>query len=228
MLRDFRYLMPKVRLDADDLSPRFLNPKTFHLICNPTRAVSMVNNIISRRRSSGINSKPMFLWEPIPGVCSPNDWNDCIEAMKVVDVISPNINEAAGFLGRAIDEELPFEKFKEEVEVLAQEYQNTTAVFRCGKHGCLVSTMTVKKWLPAYHHKSDKVVDPTGGGNAFCGGFCAGWMQSQGDIVTAALYGNVAASFVIEQFGLPQLDYDQGVEKWNGDTIKNRLKYKLA
>jgi sugar/nucleoside kinase (ribokinase family) len=169
----------------------------------------------------------MFLWEPIPGVCSPEDWKDCIEAMKVVDVISPNINEAATFLGRTIDEESPFVEFRAQVEILAQEYQHATAVFRCGKHGCFVTTKKVKKWLPAYHQTSNKVVDPTGGGNAFCGGFCAGWIQSGGDVVTAAVYGNIAASFVIEQYGLPTLEYDQGVEKWNGDTIEDRLKCKF-
>ena len=220
-------MTPKLRLNADDLSPQFLTSKTFHLICNPTRAVSMVNSILSRRRENGIKGKPMFLWEPIPGICSPEDWKDCIEAMKVVDVISPNINEAAGFLGRTIDEELPFVEFRAQVEILAQEYQNATTVFRCGKHGCFVTTKKVKKWLLAYHQTSDKVVDPTGGGNAFCGGFCAGWIQSGGDVVTAAVYGNIAASFVIEQFGLPTLEYARGVEMWNGDTVKDRLKSRL-
>lgn len=169
----------------------------------------------------------MFLWEPVPDVCSPEDWKDCLEAMKVVDVISPNINEAAGFLGRTIDEELPLKEFRSQVEMLAQEYQNSTVVFRCGKHGCFVTTKKVKKWLLAYHQTSDKVVDPTGGGNAFCGGFCAGWILSGGDVVTAAVYGNIAASFVIEQFGLPSLEYDQGVEIWNGCTIEDRLKCRL-
>lgn len=215
-------MTPKLRLDADDLSPQLLFSKTFHLECNPTRAISIVNNISLRRRQSGINDKPLFLWEPDPGVCSPENWKDCLEAMKVVDVISPNVNEAAGFLGRTIDEELPFAELKEQVEILANEYQSRAAVFRCGKYGCYVATKTVTKWLPAYHQAGEKVIDPTGGGNAFCGGFCAGWVQSGGDFITASTYGNIAASFVIEQFGLPALEYTNGVEKWNGDTIEER------
>ena len=167
----------------------------------------------------------MILWEPVPGVCSPDDWKDCLEAMKLVNVISPNVNEAAGFLGLTIDEDLPFEEFKVHVENMAKEFKGVTAVFRCGKHGCLVSDRSMLQWLPAYHQTNDKVVDPTGGGNAFCGGFCAGWVQSGGNVVTAAMYGNIAASFVIEQFGLPVLEYDTD-EKWNGDTVKEReLKY---
>jgi sugar/nucleoside kinase (ribokinase family) len=182
----------------------------------------MVSNILSRRELHGSTVRPMFLWEPVPGVCSPEDWKDCVQAMKVVDVISPNVHEAAGFFGWTIDEEQPFEQFRQHVDKLAQEYvSHAPAVFRCGKHGCLVISKSIMKWLPAYHQMSEKVVDPTGGGNAFCGGFCAGWIESGGDLVTAAMYGNIAASFVIEQFGLPRLEY-QGVEKWNGDTIEYR------
>eukprot|EP00897_Mesotaenium_endlicherianum_P006241 jgi/Mesen1/5645/ME000286S04855 len=38
------------------------------------------------------------------------------------------------------------------------------------------------------------VVDPTGCGNAFCGGFLVGWLETD-DLLTAGLYGSVAASF---------------------------------
>jgi sugar/nucleoside kinase (ribokinase family) len=190
----------------------------------------MVNNILTRRQEHGIKQKPMFLWEPVPGVCSPNDWADCIEAMKVVDVISPNINEAASFLGKVIDEELPFGNFKVQVKAIVQDYkshlaQDGAVVFRCGKHGCLVATISEMMWLPAYHQSKVKVIDPTGGGNAFCGGFCAGWIHSGGDFVAAARYGNIAASFVIEQFGLPRLDHLDGAEFWNMDTAEKRLEF---
>ena len=124
----------------------------------------MIDNILSRRNHNGIKNKPMFLWEPVPGVCSPKDWKDCLEAMKIVDIISPNINEAAGFLGQTIDEQLPYEEFKQQVEKIAREYRSGDAVFRCGKHGCFVSTKSISKWLPAYHQANDKVVDP---GHAF-------------------------------------------------------------
>jgi sugar/nucleoside kinase (ribokinase family) len=46
------------------------------------------------------------------------------------------------------------------------------------------------------------MVDPTGAGNAFCGGFLTGWVQT-GDLCTAGIYGVVAASFLVEQIGLP-------------------------
>jgi sugar/nucleoside kinase (ribokinase family) len=168
----------------------------------------------------------MFFWEPVPGVCTPDDWKGCIEAMQTVDMTSPNITEAAEFLGRTIDEELDFRSFKIQVEEMAEEYiryiGDRAVVFRCGKHGCLVAKATLMKWLPAYHQSKEKVVDPTGGGNAFCGGFCIGWIQSGGDILHAAKCGNIAASLVIEQFGLPHLEYVGDKERWNGDTVEER------
>ena len=48
-----------------------------------------------------------------------------------------------------------------------------------------------------------EVIDPTGAGNAFCGGFLAGWVQT-GNLESAGLFGVVAASFMVEQIGLPE------------------------
>ena len=42
------------------------------------------------------------------------------------------------------------------------------------------------------------VVDPTGAGDSYCGGFLAG-LHETGKLVRAAAYGTVAASFVVEQ-----------------------------
>jgi len=46
--------------------------------------------------------------------------------------------------------------------------------------------------------------DPTGAGDAFCGGFLAG-LQISGDVVMAARYGAVSASFAVEAHGLAGL-----------------------
>ena len=55
--------------------------------------------------------------------------------------------------------------------------------------------------LPAYHRLGDdRIVDVTGAGDAFCGGFMAGLAQS-GDAVAAARQGLVSASYAIEGYG---------------------------
>ena len=98
-------------------------------------------------------------------------------------------------------------------------------VIRAAEHGCFVAsraeTMT---WLPAFYPPgSGKVVDPTGAGNAFLGGFGIG-LQGTGSVVNAAGYGNVAASFALEQIGLPKLNKRRFTkETWNGDQVALRL-----
>jgi pfkB family carbohydrate kinase len=215
-----------------DLPKRWLSSNLFHLICDPNRAVEIKSGIYARVREQNSDSEPdgKFFWEPVPGRCSPDYWEGCKKAMKEVHFISPNINEAAGFLGRKIDEEEPFEGFKLNVEKVAQEYLRhfgdrlpLALIIRCGKHGVLVVTKSQMVWLPAYHETLENVIDPTGGGNAFCGGYCEGLLRSGDDLVKAAVYGNVAASFAIEQFGLPRLEYYKDWEMWNGERVCDRL-----
>lgn len=58
-----------------------------------------------------------------------------------------------------------------------------------------------------------RVVDVTGAGDAFCGAFAVG-LSETGDPVTAACWGAVAASFVIEGFGaLHALEQATGAEQ---------------
>lgn len=52
--------------------------------------------------------------------------------------------------------------------------------------------------IPTY---PTEVVDPTGAGDAFCGGFLVGMARTR-DARQAALYGAVSASFIIEDFGV--------------------------
>jgi len=55
-----------------------------------------------------------------------------------------------------------------------------------------------RRWhLPAY---PVQVVDPTGAGDAYCGGFLVGLDRTH-DVAEAALWGSVAASFTIEGIG---------------------------
>lgn len=48
------------------------------------------------------------------------------------------------------------------------------------------------------------VVDPTGAGNSYGGGWCVGWTE-QCDAKIAGCYGAVSASFLVERIGLPPI-----------------------
>ena len=74
-----------------------------------------------------------------------------------------------------------------------------TVVLKAGKEGALVYQREGERLVhvPAY---PARVVDVTGAGDAFCGGFAVGLAQT-GDPVQAACMGAVSASFVVEGFG---------------------------
>ncbi|QDS70632.1 hypothetical protein FKW77_000747 [Venturia effusa] len=85
------------------------------------------------------------------------------------------------------------------------------------------SGVIVSKWLPAYHQPgTGRVVDPTGGGNGFLGGLAVGLARGK-DVVEAAVWGSVAASFAIEQVGMPILTQESNGERWNGDRVQDRV-----
>ncbi len=72
-------------------------------------------------------------------------------------------------------------------------------VVKCGARGQLLyDTNNKRKWeIPAY---PARLADPTGAGDAFCGGFLAGYCKDY-DPLEGVLYGNVSASLKIEGSG---------------------------
>ncbi|KKY36897.1 putative mak32 protein [Diaporthe ampelina] len=83
------------------------------------------------------------------------------------------------------------------------------------------------KWIPAFFTKDDaaagRVVDPTGGGNTFLGALAVALARGR-TMEEAACWGSIAASFAIEQVGVPELGRDDdGEETWNGDRVQDRL-----
>jgi len=76
-----------------------------------------------------------------------------------------------------------------------------------GEHGVLFFSDNFIFSLPAY--PTDKVVDPTGAGDTFAGGFMGYLTQTKKinaqTLKKAIAYGTVAASFNIEDFGLKRM-----------------------
>lgn len=105
-------------------------------------------------------------------------------------------------------------------------------VIRAGEHGSLVTAHDLPlTWVPPFYGsatKDEKIVDPTGAGNAFLGAYAVGFLKT-GDIVRAACYGSVGASFALEQVGMPEKGGDgDGEELWNGVSIFGRLEEYLS
>jgi sugar/nucleoside kinase (ribokinase family) len=82
----------------------------------------------------------------------------------------------------------------------------------------------VERWIPSYHQDGDHVVDPTGGGNTFLGAVAVALARGK-SYEEAAIWGCVAASFAVEQVGMPTLDrHEDSPETWNGCNVLDRLR----
>ncbi|PGH10030.1 hypothetical protein GX51_00297 [Blastomyces parvus] len=197
--------------------------------------------------------RPFFVWEPVPDLCRPEALPMFYKALKQVDVVSPNDLELANMFGnkswnvsnsgdRAIADDI--------VKSGIGQDGNGMLVVRAGKDGCYAFSRDLSLHIPAYH--AANVVDPTGAGNAFLGalaqalvsndrkphrvvmstlGESAEWTSivnswgEQGRIPAALICATVAASFVIEQVGMPIISYsDGGEESWNGESYTERIR----
>lgn len=78
------------------------------------------------------------------------------------------------------------------------------------------------RWeIPAY---PSRMADPTGAGDAFCGGFLVGYRKNY-DPVEAALHGNVSASLMVEGSGaFYPMDVMPGLAQARLDTLRNLVR----
>ena len=80
-------------------------------------------------------------------------------------------------------------------------------IIKKGEHGAFLLSHDFQYALPAY--PTDAVVDPTGAGDSFAGGFM-GFLGQSGDLSPESMkralaYGTVTASLTVEDFGVSRL-----------------------
>ncbi|KAI0203773.1 Ribokinase-like protein [Astrocystis sublimbata] len=174
--RAFKYLTPKKRLTAEDLTPELLASRTFHLICSPKRCRELVLEIKDKRSDlpapicngqeevrdgagdqQGIKEnggddapsnqlpKPIFIWEPVPDLCTPDELLNCTNVLPLIDVMSPNHAELAGFMGDdGLDPEtgeISTRAIERSCEQLlgSMPLQSFSIVVRAGEKGCYLA-----------------------------------------------------------------------------------------
>lgn len=223
--REFGYVSPGIRIEGGDLPQNMLRTQCLHLICSPARCLN-ISTVIRERVGFNGDEAPLLIWEPFPGECKPEKMEECRRVLEFVDVFSPNAKEAGMFLGIQISEPIK----RAQIEDIGKRYlgylgkPNSLIVIRCGADGAVVFSQTgTVSWFPAYHEDTpEKVIDPTGGGNSFLGGFALGFIEN--NINKAGVYGNVAAGLAIEQIGLPKLGMTtDNVETWNSEVVQSRI-----
>ncbi|KAK8042557.1 PfkB family carbohydrate kinase [Apiospora phragmitis] len=127
--RGFRYLTPKKRITAEDLTPELLASRSFHM--------ELVRGIRERRADlttpDGNNlPKPVFLL-------------NCTNTLPLVDVCSPNHSELAGFMGDdGLDPEtgeISTASVERACEQLlgSMPLQSFSLVVRAGEKGCYLA-----------------------------------------------------------------------------------------
>jgi len=114
--------------------------------------------------------------------------------LKNVDIFLPGQEEVYRILGHR--------NYTKACVEFAQDGAGVVVV-KMGSDGSLIYSSAGGEYhqIPAY---KTTVVDPTGAGDAYCGGFMAKYAQT-GDLVASGLAGAVSASFAIEQFGLSHM-----------------------
>lgn len=225
-------------MEEDDLqrSP-ILASKVFHYLATGQVIQQRVSRILTLREKAGISRRPLIIWEPDPRQCSPENLDSCLAAAACVDVISPNNIELARLYG--VPSDSAFDKTK--IETFATKFLDNgigltgdgAIVVRSGEQGCYIKSRACSIWLPPFYEakaegdQASEVVDPTGAGNIFLGGFAIGFLKTK-SLSHAACYGSVAASFALEQVGMPTNSSTHNIEFWNGASVLDRLQEYLS
>lgn len=113
---------------------------------------------------------------------------DCLES---IDLFSLNLTE-----GRRVTNETDPSAVVRRLHDLGAK----KLILRMGANGALVSEGADIWHIPAVE---TQVVDVTGGGNSSTGGFLVGYCET-GDLVRAGIMASVAASFILQQYGVPE------------------------
>jgi sugar/nucleoside kinase (ribokinase family) len=216
-------------------------------------------------RPSKSTLRPLFVWEPVPDLCTPNEYPNFKKAIRLVDIVSPNevelgayfgmkdLNYRGGVMPSVIDTVL---------ETGIGPNGEGALVVRLGKDGCYCKWQGNEFHFSSYHETVKKailppqefgdcrlrlVIDPTGGGNTYVGAFAQAMVTkgnqtpSDGEpsfgyreggsiffnsehLANCMIWATIAASFAIEQVGLPGLSHrEDGEELWNRERVEGRM-----
>jgi sugar/nucleoside kinase (ribokinase family) len=170
----------------DELPADYFAARGFHLLWGDMPELERAVDVIR-----AANDEVVLAWEPSPEQVGASQAR-YQALLPRLDLFSPDLNEA---------EEITGEQEPEAMCAKLAGWGARCVALRMGSHGSVVRTATSAWHVPP---APATVVDVTGGGNAYCGGFLVG-LGSGLSPVEAALRGSVSASFALEQFGLPSL-----------------------
>jgi len=175
--------MAAMNPQPEDLPACYSDLAGVHLHCAP-QDVNRWAPILRQRRN------PFILWEPWDPFCAPEHRQAFHENCRLVDAVSPNLGEARHLTGLSN----PLE-----VAAALLDFGAPLAILRMGAAGSLLAHRDGRR-IPIPACPVQQIVDVTGAGNAFCGGFIVGFVRTA-DLQQAGWYGGVSASMALGQFG---------------------------
>jgi sugar/nucleoside kinase (ribokinase family) len=180
---DSRTRLLPVSLRQGDIPPDFLDATAAHLCPLDYLTHSMLPAILRQRQFTTVTL------DPSPGYMNPTFYEDIPALLTGLTAFLPSEEEALSlYQGRTSN-------ILEIAEALAS-YGCELIVIKRGARGqILYDAFSRTHWeIPPY---PARLSNPIGAGDAFCGGFLAGFRRTY-DPLEAVLFGNVSASLAVE------------------------------
>ena len=192
-------------LEPRDISPGLVRGARI-VICQHEASLAINAHAFRLARRAGVAT----LLNPAP---MRHDFDPSI--LRLTDVLIPNESEFVALANRvpgcaavrgkgrgrrALDAFDLHDMGPDELHRLCRALGVPTVIVTLGRRGCFVSLAEDSfEIIPG--HVGLKVVDTTGAGDAFVGGFAAGFVRFRGDMVAAARHGNAVAALSVTKFG---------------------------
>jgi hypothetical protein len=207
---DSRIQMTPISLRQGDIPEDYLDALAAHLCPLDYMTHSLLPALF---RQAGFTTVTL---DPSSGYMNPTYWNDVPSLVTGLTAFLPAEDDVRNlFQGRSED-------LWEMAEALAA-YGSEIVVIKCGESGQLLYEAPSRaRWeVPAY---PVKIVNPTGVGDAFCGGFLVSYRRHY-DPLEAVLHGNISASIVAEGSGaFYALDVLSGLPEARLDALRQSVR----
>src|SRR5688572_28974421 len=156
------------------------------------------NDPIQNMKIQGLFSNPDFVLCDTIEYWINNKYDQVLDMIKRVNGITIDISEA-----RLLTKEYNVIKCAKKIKELGPEL----VIIKKGEHGFILFYKDITFASPAV--PIENVVDPTGAGDCFAGGFL-GHLSRRGKINEktireASIYGNIMGSFAVEDFGINKI-----------------------
>ncbi len=176
-------------------------------------SVLLLGNLVPAVQSSVLDqfpTRPAFVVMDTMNFWMDVAWDDLMAVIKRVDVLSINDEEA-----RQMSKEHSLVKAAKKILAMGPKY----LIIKKGEHGALLFHENQVFFAPAL--PLEDVVDPTGAGDTFAGGFAGYLAKTQNysfeNMKRAIIVGSAMASFTCEKFG------PQRLLEINQDDINARI-----